>query len=206
MMHDFNFRPRLESCVDVLYLIYCTHNAMTTTTTKKTKKKKQKFAPRSQAVRWVMENLRGAPVPRRYREALKCFAEDVYHCSAEYGPEDVRTSLGYYNLSKIFQGVGDIERSLSCNATVVNIWMEATVSRVLGAALSARLRKTRTSSAGEGHLPLGRSQLLEVVDMLEDIRSLRMEALGERHPSVRGRDSSLLHCSPQGGMGEGGGV
>ena len=33
-------------------------------------------------------------------------------------------------------------------------------------------------------LPLGRSQLLEVVDMLEDIRSLRREALGEQHPSV----------------------
>lgn len=29
-------------------------------------------------------------------------AEDVYYCSVEYGPEDVRTSLGYYNMAKVF--------------------------------------------------------------------------------------------------------
>ena len=57
------------------------------------------------------------------------------------------------------------------------------VSTVLGAELSAGLKKTRVSSLGQG-LPLGRSQLLEVVDMLDDIRSLRVEALGARHPSV----------------------
>ena len=47
-------------------------------------------------------------------------------------------------------------------------------------------------------LPLGRSQLLEVVDMLEDIRSLRREALGDSHPSVGAHSFSistrLLSC------------
>lgn len=123
-------------------------------------------------------------VQGEHHEALKSFAEDVYHCSMEYGPEDVRTSLGYYNLSKVFQGVGDIERSLSCNIAVVDIWMEAMVSTVLCTALSTGLKKVKKSSPVGGQLPLGRSQLLEVVDMLEDIRSLRVEALGPRHPSV----------------------
>ena len=109
----------------------------------------------------------------------------MFHCSEEYGPEDVRTSLGYYNLSKIFQGVGDIERSLSCNGQVVQIWMEAHVGSVLGATLGPGLKKVQVSSLGpEGELPLGRSQMMEVVDMLEDIRSLRSEALGEKDPSV----------------------
>lgn len=35
-------------------------------------------------------------------EALAAFSEDVYYCSLEYGPEDVRTSLGYYNMGKVF--------------------------------------------------------------------------------------------------------
>lgn len=35
-------------------------------------------------------------------EALSAFSEDVYYCSLEYGPEDVRTSLGYYNMGKVF--------------------------------------------------------------------------------------------------------
>jgi hypothetical protein len=34
------------------------------------------------------------------QQALAHFARDVFHCSTEYGPRDVRTSLGYYNLSK----------------------------------------------------------------------------------------------------------
>jgi hypothetical protein len=35
------------------------------------------------------------------QEALRAFAEDVYYCSLEYGPQDARTSLGYYNLAKV---------------------------------------------------------------------------------------------------------
>lgn len=37
----------------------------------------------------------------KHAEALHAFAEDVYYCSLEYGPEDVRTSLGYYNMGKV---------------------------------------------------------------------------------------------------------
>ncbi len=37
----------------------------------------------------------------RQPEALSAFAEDVYYCAHEYGPEDARTSLGYYNMGKV---------------------------------------------------------------------------------------------------------
>jgi hypothetical protein len=40
----------------------------------------------------------------RQAEALSAFAEDAYYCSLEYGPEDPRTSLGYYNLNKVCVG------------------------------------------------------------------------------------------------------
>lgn len=37
----------------------------------------------------------------RQPDALSSFAEDVYYCSLEYGPEDPRTSLGFYNMGKV---------------------------------------------------------------------------------------------------------
>lgn len=40
-------------------------------------------------------------VQGRQPEALSSFAEDVYYCSLEYGPEDPRTSLGFYNMGKV---------------------------------------------------------------------------------------------------------
>ena len=55
---------------------------------------------------------------RRHEEALQAFAEDVYYCSLEHGPEEVRTSLGYYNLAKVFQGAGSMDRALACTDQV----------------------------------------------------------------------------------------
>lgn len=50
----------------------------------------------------------------RDNEALQAFAQDAYQCSLAYGPEDVRTSLGYYNLAKVFQGMGELDRTIAC--------------------------------------------------------------------------------------------
>ena len=48
----------------------------------------------------------------RDREALQAFAQDAYQCSLAYGPLDVRTSLAYYNLAKVFQGMNEMDKSL----------------------------------------------------------------------------------------------
>lgn len=45
----------------------------------------------------------------------QAFAEDVYYCALEYGAEDIRTSLGYYNLAKVFQSQGEMDKCLACN-------------------------------------------------------------------------------------------
>jgi len=48
----------------------------------------------------------------RQPEALSSFAEDVYYCSLEYGPEDPRTSLGFYNMGKVWKGARGVLVSL----------------------------------------------------------------------------------------------
>ena len=50
----------------------------------------------------------------RDNEALQAFAQDAYHCSLAYGPQDVRTSLAYYNLAKVFQGMQELDKTLVC--------------------------------------------------------------------------------------------
>jgi hypothetical protein len=57
--------------------------------------------------------------------AVQAFAEDVYYCSLEYGPQDLRTSLGYYNLAKVFESQKDLEKCLACHEQVIHIWGSA---------------------------------------------------------------------------------
>ena len=96
--------------------------------------------------------------------AMKSFAEDVYFSSIEYGPEDVRTSLGYFNLAKVFQSHGGMTESRSFMRKVVSIWLTALVNLVVGS----------IGDIGGGvskPLPVAMNQVYEVVDMLIDIRN-----------------------------------
>mmetsp|Transcript_5282 Transcript_5282/g.11569 ORF Transcript_5282/g.11569 Transcript_5282/m.11569 type:complete len:390 (+) Transcript_5282:260-1429(+) len=114
-------------------------------------------------------------------EALNAFAEDVYYCSLEYGPEDVRTSLGYYNMGKVFQSKGDMDKAAACNDQVVKIWSAALARAVLGVVQN---RDGQMESLDPVELPVGRLQLMEVVDMLLDIGRSRQAVLGPGHPAV----------------------
>ncbi len=59
----------------------------------------------------------------KHTEALHAFAEDVYYCSVEYGAEDVRTSLGYYNMGKV--GAGSYgERSSKSGGRGRGAWLQ----------------------------------------------------------------------------------
>lgn len=70
----------------------------------------------------------------KHEEALKAFAEDLYYFSLEYGPSDMRTTLGYYNLGKVFQTQGNLGRCLACYDMVVTIWSGALKTAVLNLA------------------------------------------------------------------------
>ena len=111
-------------------------------------------------------------VQGKLEDALQAFAEDVYHCACEYGPQDVRTSLGYYNLSKVLAEAANSAGAVSCSELVVNIWCTALQAAVLGVTVqpcsTSSSRNTGSSSSkGSKDLPVGRLQLLEVVDMLQ---------------------------------------
>lgn len=98
----------------------------------------------------------------RYNKALEAFAQDIFCCSQEHGPLDVRTSLGYYNMGKVFEASAEQSKSLANYAMVVRIWLNALLQTVLGAEpwdMSARLE---TDSAGRCRLPLATLQLIEV--------------------------------------------
>uniref|UniRef100_A0A061SLH3 Flagellar associated protein n=1 Tax=Tetraselmis sp. GSL018 TaxID=582737 RepID=A0A061SLH3_9CHLO len=113
----------------------------------------------------------------RFQDALQAFAEDVYYCSLEYGPEDVRTSLGFYNLAKVFQSQGEMEKCLACNEHVVENWSRQLLRSVLG-------RATPGDEDKPADLPLGRMQLMEVIDMLQDICAMRSQELGDKDVTV----------------------
>jgi len=57
-----------------------------------------------------------------FPEALRHLADDIYHASEEYGPDDIRTSGGYFHMANVFfrQGKRDIADSLYRQVT--EIW------------------------------------------------------------------------------------
>jgi hypothetical protein len=82
------------------------------------------------------------PMQGKTQEALTYFAQDVYYCALDYGPRDVRTSLGYFNLCKVLQGGGDggsqnMQGALACADMVVDIWRAALAPLVLGPEFAA---------------------------------------------------------------------
>mmetsp|Transcript_7527 Transcript_7527/g.18655 ORF Transcript_7527/g.18655 Transcript_7527/m.18655 type:complete len:385 (-) Transcript_7527:298-1452(-) len=126
----------------------------------------------------------------RQPEALGAFAEDVYYCAAEYGPEDARTSLGYYNMGKVFQAQGEGDKAAACNDQVLKIWTAVLCRVVLGVAQTADGLVPEASAPAE--LPVGRLQLMEVVDMLLDVGRARVAAHGPGHTSVA--DTHFATC------------
>lgn len=67
----------------------------------------------------VLLSMHVAPVQEIYlsdwvQSYCHSFAEDVYYCSLEYGPQDAHTSLGYYNIAKVLQSTGDNTGRCTC--------------------------------------------------------------------------------------------
>ncbi len=77
----------------------------------------------------------------------------------------------------MFQSSGDLDKAASCNDQVVAIWATALNAVVLGLVDGA-------PGGQPTALPVGRLQLMEVVDMLTDIARSRAAALGSGHVTV----------------------
>ena len=98
----------------------------------------------------------------RHHKALEAFAADVFCCSQEYGPLDARTSLGFYNLGKVFQALAESGNAHANYSVVVNIWLNALMQVVLAMAPAESSALLGIDDAGRPKLPLGTLQLIEV--------------------------------------------
>jgi tetratricopeptide (TPR) repeat protein len=107
----------------------------------------------------------------KHVQALQSFAEDVYYCSLEYGTQDVRTSLGFYNLGKVFESKGEQEKCGRCCEQVLDIWLNALINAVLSDSDKDKSRQ----------MPISEAQLAEVIEMLHDILDIFTKRNGPNH-------------------------
>ena len=105
----------------------------------------------------------------RYDKALESFAEDIFCCSQEYGPLDVRTSLGFYNMGKVFEAEGGQSAAIANHAMVVRIWLNALVQAVLCAKPYEISAILATNELAKPTLPLGTLQLIEVWNSMKTV-------------------------------------
>ena len=128
----------------------------------------------------------------RLEEAIAAFAEDTYHRSCAWGPEDVRTSFGYWNMATCFATMGAWSKSVAACRTVVDVWFEATVASALGERLGEGVKRTQASTPLESELPMTRTRVLEGVDALLGAReTLLARGDGLLGDDLRAADASL---------------
>lgn len=114
----------------------------------------------------------------RYDKALESFAEDIFCCSQEYGPLDVRTSLGFYNMGKVFEAEGQQGAALANHSMVVRIWLNALAQAVLHLKPYEVSAVLMSDEQGILKLPLGTLQLIEVMTSAHDSASCSLHRTG----------------------------
>jgi len=122
-----------------------------------------------------------------FPEALRHLADDIYHASEEYGPDEIRTSGGYFHMANVFfrQGKRDVADSLYRQVT--EIW-HGHLDRIVKS-------RTRTPETPKGVGPgaiekleeeeegLDEAQEAEAIQVLNSIYDMR-----EHQPSNRSQD------------------
>jgi hypothetical protein len=117
----------------------------------------------------------------RHTKALESFASDVFCCSQEYGPLDARTSLGFYNLGKVFEALSEKRKAQANYAVVVKIWLNALMQVVLAMPPIEASALLAADASGRPQLPLGTLQLIEVchLSMAESLALLTRPHLSQ---------------------------
>lgn len=110
-----------------------------------------------------------------YAQALRQFAEDVYHASLIFGDDNVRTAGGYFLLAGVFAHIGQPEQSSSFYKKVVACWlayfqtstkkMELDIAQKAEAVTHLRAIAMRTDqTVSADHTPLPKKQRLAILD------------------------------------------
>jgi tetratricopeptide (TPR) repeat protein len=124
---------------------------------------------------------------KRYADALRQLANDVYYCSLEHGPEHVQTAAGLFYMSHVFLAQDRVEPALSVYDKVVDVWFKLL--------MAARESAAATGAGGEGgaaaasapvnalaHLP--EAQVAEAEKVLGIVLDNRKRFMGEQHLAV----------------------
>lgn len=122
--------------------------------------------------------------------SLKAFAEEVYYKSKEYGVYDVRTSIAFYNLSKVFYSMNQIDHALAFWDVVMRSWRTALEEVVLNIIPSKELPWGTKEFEGKNPERLDPKLVIATVEfpivfhVLQDICRLRSEKLGKDNLAV----------------------
>ena len=119
-------------------------------------------------------------------EALRSFAEDAYYCAMEHGPEDLTTSVCYFNIGKVFLAQGERVNALACNRKVMAIWL-CNLCYIVLDELPAAPRLEEPSKA----MPLSAGRLREGVEMLDQIGQQLLLVMGPTHLGLGDADLAI---------------
>ena len=129
--------------------------------------------------------------------AIEAFSKDILYSSQAQGPESLLTAPGYYYLGKAFENHNKHNAALACYDKVVQIWFMHMTNTLnsLAKAVSQLTAIAKDGTTDTQYQPnfitrkpvneiIGPVEIAEGLDLLESIRLLRMQQLGEKHISV----------------------
>jgi len=109
-----------------------------------------------------------------FSEALKNYANDIYHAALISGPKHVKTTGGYFHMANVFFRKGQTETAHNIYSEVVNIWSEMlkSVVKLEEPQPESTLTSFVDKSAEEGEM-LDEAQEAEAIQMLHAIYDLQ---------------------------------
>jgi len=109
-----------------------------------------------------------------FSEALKNYANDIYHAALISGPKHVKTTGGYFHMANVFFRKGQTETAHNIYSEVVNIWSEMlkSVVKLEEPQPESTLTSFVEKSAEEGEM-LDEAQEAEAIQMLHAIYDLQ---------------------------------
>ncbi|KAG0573793.1 hypothetical protein KC19_VG209300 [Ceratodon purpureus] len=122
--------------------------------------------------------------------SLKAYAEEIYYKAREFGIYDVRTSIAFYNISRVFRNEKQLYHALAFWDVVIHSWRVALEELIMGVKPTRELPWGKKEFEGKNskHLipkeAIATLQMPEVCDMLQEICKFRSDELGRDDVAV----------------------
>jgi len=106
----------------------------------------------------------------RHEDALRCFAEDAFHCAEAHGPESTHCAAGMAELAAEFRREGRTAEAAATARATVDAWFEAAAASALGETLPKTITKKQIATPPGIELPYAPAELSDWADALESCR------------------------------------